>query len=131
MSTVSTEIKKEEALKRMKSLGLSPEVINDFIEGTINMSIKGFNVPIFDFLIKELILRTNLKNPYIYYLIEDDSDMISVLYVSDYIDDWELENKYIEKNIVYPYVINRLESSFSEVGAIEVKNINGCLIRIS
>lgn len=131
MTTIPMDEKQKEAMQRMMKLGLSKEVIDDFKEGTVNMSIYGTNVPIFDVLLNELIQRSGLKDPCIYYLIQDETGMTSILYVSNYKDDWEMERMYIDSNVIYAYVINHSEPSFSEIGAIGILNINGCLIRVS
>ena len=93
MININKEEKHQEALKRMELLNIDFDVIQDFKDnGTVYMSINGFNIPVFDFLIDEIVAKTNLKNPYVYYLIQDDAKMVSILFVSNYKEDWEAES---------------------------------------
>lgn len=129
MSIITEDLKRQEAIKRMKLLGLSDEVITDFEEGIINMSIKGVNVPLFPIISEEIIQRNRLGNHCVYYMIQDEAGMTSVLSVSNYETDWETEVEHIEQNVVYAYVINHSDPQFSEFGSIGILNIDGCLIR--
>lgn len=131
MSTITEEFKRQEAIKRMNLLGLSDEVIADFEDGIINMSIKGVNIPLFPIISEEIIRGNGLGNHCVYYMIQDEAGMTSVLSVSNYTTDWETEIEHIEQNVVYAYVINHSDPQFSEFGSIGIINIDGCLIRIS
>lgn len=129
--SILTEIKKEEAIKRMRLLGLSDKVIIDFNDGIINMSLLGYNIPVLNEILTEIIKLSELENLFVYYVIHDNAGMTSILYISDYEEDWDTEDNLLDHGIVYAYVINHMEPCFSEIGSIQVKNINGRLERIA
>lgn len=137
---ISREIKKEEAINRMKKLGLFSPCIKAFERGEVQMSEQTGGLYEFS-RDKELTTKVQefeqKNNALVYHVIHtplmlDGSviDMYNFLYVSDYQEEYEMDNSDIKDGYVFAYVWNKTVDHFSEFGSIAVKRCFGGLVRI-
>lgn len=134
--SVSMEIKKAEAIKRMQALNLYTPYINCFKKSSkIFLSEMTGGVYEFDDD-KELIAKVRAfeieHDALVYHIIHNHSlfgDMWSFLYVSDHEDEWYMDNNDIKEGRALVYVWNRTAEWCSEFGSIGVKGRYGGIIR--
>lgn len=124
---VSVERKKEEAIKRMKLLGIIPEAIHQFEEeNLINRSEPPFGALYWvqgDDL-EYLRKFEEEHNALVYAVIRDYFNigtMDAYLYVSDYEEEWEDDRKELKDGEALAYVRNLNADECSEFGSIGVK----------
>lgn len=137
---VSKEIKKAEAINRMKELGLFAPCIKAFKRGEVQLSEQTGGL--YEFSIdKELTAKVQEfekeNNALVYHVIHtpvmidgEVMDMYNFLYVSDYQEEYEMDNADIKEGYVLAYVWNKTIDYFSEFGSIAVKGCFGGLVRI-
>ena len=73
------------------------------------------------------------KQIYVYHCMVNHTeigDLISMLYVSQYKEDWKLDKEDLKTGLVYAYVKNFSGDCNSEFGGIQITGINGGLARI-
>lgn len=134
---VSMEIKKEEAIKRMKALGVFSQTIQQFKKSNLvsyseppmgaNYWLDDEQKAIVDAFEKE-------HNSLVYFVIRSYTEfgkLDSILYVSDYEEEWEMDNEDIKDGCALVYVHNYDVPEFSEFGSIGVQERFGGLIRIA
>lgn len=138
---VSREIKKEEAIKRMKALGLFAPCIKAFKDRD-EVQLSEPTGGLYEFSAdKELTVKVKeFEKDYsalVYHVIHSPikidgefMDMYNFLYVSDYDDEWEMDNADISDGYVFAYVWNKTVDFFSELGSIAVQGKFGGLTRI-
>lgn len=139
---ISKEFKKDEAIKRMKELGLFAPCIKAFKDRN-EVQLSEATGGLYEFSAdKELTAKVaefeKKNNAFVYHVIHSpikiDSefmDMYSFLYVSDYEEEYEADNEDIKEGYVFTYTWNKTFDYFSEFGSIAVKPMFGGLIRIS
>ena len=133
---VSMEIKKAEAIKRMKVLDLYSAYINAFEKkDQIFMSEMTGGVYEFDDNI-ELVSKVKEfeeeNNALVYHVIRTMTqfgELYSFLYVSDYDDEWQMDNDDIADGYAMAYVWNKTDEWLSEFGSIGVQGRFGGIIR--
>lgn len=138
---VSREIKKVEAINRMKELGLFAPCIKAFKD----RDEVQFSEPtggLYEFsAYRELTAKVQeferKNNALVYHVIHtpmrldgEAMDMYNFLYVSDYQEEWEVDNADIKEGYALVYVWNKTIDYFSEFGSIAVKEKFGGLVRI-
>lgn len=124
---------KEEALKRMKLLNLHQNIINEFkTENKLNRSEHKLGILFWLTDEEKEIVKEFEKehNGYlVYHVIKthniDFGIIYDLLYVSPNEDDWTLEREDLKNNLVMSYSVTQ----FAECGLIQVKSINGGLVR--
>ena len=138
---VSIEKKKAEAIRRMKKLGIFNQTIKQFEkENLISVSEPPFGGLYWaeeDVLqrIREfeqeynglvfLVVRSAMN------IAGDIMEMDSYLFVSDYEEEWDMDNESIDDGYVFAYVYNRTAPFCSEMGSIVVERTSaGGLIRV-
>ena len=137
---VSREIKKEEAIKRMKELGLFAPCIKAFKRDEVQLSEPTGGLYEFS-SDKELTAKVQEfekeNNALVYHVIHthmmldgEEMDMYNFLYVSDYQEEWEMDQNDIKEGYALVYVWNKTIDYFSEFGSIAVKEKFGGLVRI-
>lgn len=137
---VSKGIKKAEAINRMKKLGLLSPCIKAFERGEVQMSEQTGGLYEFS-RDKELTAKVQefeqKSNALVYHVIHTPlmldgavMDMYNFLYVSDYQEEYEMDNFDIKDGYVCAYVWNKTVDHFSEFGSIVVKRCFGGLVRI-
>ena len=137
---VSKEIKKAEAINRMKELGLFAPCIKAFKRDEVQLSEPTGGLYEFS-SDKELTAKVQEfekeNNALVYHVIHtpmmldgEAMDMYNFLYVSDYQEEYEMDNADIKDGYVLAYVWNKTVDHFSEFGSIAVKGRFGGLVRI-
>ena len=127
---------KQEAVERMKMLGISPTAIKIFEEdGEVGLSAS----PVFPICgitpeYKKLIDKWEGETGYMaYHAIYNKTSvgaLLSILFVSGDEEEWELDRGDMEAGYPMAYVFNLDIPEFSEYGSISVKNVDGVLERI-
>ena len=126
---------KTEALKRMRKLGLSPDVIERFRDKNLIVKSEG-NGEVSSLSEKEEKMVREWEEEtghLVFYVMHNDSDygeMLSLLYVSKYEEDWDVENGLIENGGAFAYVMNLDYEVSSEFGSVYFENVNGVLNRL-
>lgn len=126
---------KAEAIKRMVGLEILPEDIEAFKErGEIKLSTYPFGITqeVPD-KYKKLISDWAEENDCVpYYVICSDTNigvLLSVLYVSEYEEEWDMDWEQIKICCPFAYVFNLRNPEFSEYGSISVEKVHGGLVR--
>ena len=133
---VSREIKKEEAIKRMKAMNIYSDAIKQFKNADIVM----VSEPPLGGLFwlndeeKEMVSKFEQENNALVYLVVRSFTnlgiMDNIFYVSDYQDEWEMDNADLNENYACVYVINHDMPDCSEFGTIAWKSIGGGVLRV-
>ena len=133
---VSREIKKEEAIKRMRAMNIYSDAIKQFKNADIVM----VSEPPLGGLFwlndeeKEMVIKFEQENNALVYLVVRSFTnlgiMDNIFYVSDYQDEWEMDNADINENYACVYVINHDMPDCSEFGSIAWKSIGGGVLRV-
>lgn len=124
---ISIEQKKEEAVLRMKKLGIFPETIKQFKnDGYISIS----EPPMGAFYWAEGEDLEHIRefereyNALVYVVIRTYFEFgvtDSYLYVSDYEEEWEEDRADCESGVLLAYVYNRSDPELSEIGSIGIE----------
>lgn len=134
---ISVNEKKAEAIKRMKMMHIISDAIKQFKdENQIMVSEPPFGgLYWIEDELQTTIKKFEEKNNALVYLVvrafTSFGKMDSLLFVSDYKEDWELENDNINDGIVFSYTINYDMPGCSEMGSIGYRSIGGGIVRIS
>ena len=133
---ISREIKKVEAIKRLKAMEIIPEAIRQFEEDDlVNVSENPYGmlywlddeqkemVEEFEEEYDALVYHANLCNT-------EFGKLLSLFYVSDYKEEWEMDMVDIKDGYACVYCINFDCPDFSEFGSIAFKPIFGGVKRI-
>lgn len=138
---VSREIKKVEAINRMKELGLFAPCIKAF-KSRDEVQLSEQTGGLYEFSAdRELTAKVQeferKNNALVYHVIHilmrldgEVMDMYNFLYVSDYQEEWEMDQNDIKEGYALVYVWNKTIDYFSEFGSIAVKEKFGGLVRI-
>lgn len=133
---VSRLEKKQEAIKRMEVLDIYAEAIRQFErEGFINYSEPplGSNYWLTDEQLKAARKFEEEYNALVYFATISYTEfgtLTSFLYVSDYPEEWKMDNEDLKDGYLYAYVYNHDVPEYSEIGQILVKPRFGGLVRI-
>ena len=134
---VVREDKRNEAIKRMKEIGISEDVIKGFEEHEIvKMSLPPFGTvaDIDDDDVLEA-LRSFEKDyeSMVYFVIKTEAGEIGTLYtmcyVSDHPEEWEMDHNDIKEGYICAYVYNKTIPAFSEIGSIGFEVEDGKVTR--
>lgn len=133
---IPIEIKKQEAIKRMKSLGIYSGTIRQFKGGQISYSEPPLVANYWLDEDQEKIVKgfEEEYNALVYFVIRSYTELgklDALLYVSDHEDEWEMDREDIKDGYVVSYVYNYDVPYFSEIGSIGILPRFGGLIRIS
>ena len=133
---VPMEIKKAEAIKRMKMLDLYNPYIKAFEKkGEIFLSeMTGgvYEISNEDELkakIKEFETECNALVYHVIHTFTQFGELYSFLYVSDYEEEWEMDNEDIAVGYALAYVWNVTDEWCSEIGSIGIKGKFGGIVR--
>lgn len=133
---VSKEIKKAEAIKRMKMLDLYKPYINSFEKkDEIFMSEKTGGV--YEFSentelcnkVKEFEAEHDALVYHVIHTFTEFGELYNFLYVSDYEEEWAMDNEDITAGYALVYVWNKDCEWFSEFGSIGVRGVGGGIVR--
>lgn len=127
---------KKEALIRMKMLGLHASVINEFKEDEILNASEGsgFLYWLNDDDKKWVQEWQNKTGNLVYHIIKTDTpvgQLMSILYISKYEEEWEIEKDEMQYGILLAYVRNINIEEFSEYGRIGIQKAFGGLVRVN
>ena len=123
----------DEAVGRMKILKIEPEVISDFLQGTLFKS-EGYGSlsPLTDEE-KELVHDFEKSNSCtVYHVIKNqvgNDTQYSLLFVSSTPDEWAQDKDDLKNRTALAYVLNYTVRYLSEFGSIGVEPIGGGLAR--
>ena len=137
MCKVSREIKKEEALKRMATLGLMKECIRAF-KSRNEVWFTEITGGLYEFSsdaeltakVKEFEEEHNALVYHVTHTYTSFGELYNFLYVSDYKEEWEYDNADIPDGYVMAYVWNKTDDWCSELGTIVVTERFGGLVRV-
>ena len=127
---------KNEAINRMSLMGIQKSVINRFRQ---NNKIFVSEPPFGRLYDPSEILKQQIKefeekyNALVYMVVKAYTQfgiLDSLLYVSQYQEEWEMDQADIKVNYVMTYTINQTDPVCSEFGSICYKTIHGSVIRI-
>lgn len=135
---ISREIKKEEAIKRMEVLDLFKPCIKSF-EKYDEVQMSEMTGGLYEFsgdfeLTNKVKEFENEYNALVYHVIHtftEFGELYNFLYVSDYEEEWEMENADIRAGYVFCWVWNKDIEYFSEFGGIAVRPRFGGLVRVA
>ena len=132
---VQLEIKKQEAIDRMKALGIFPQTINQFKGGQVSYSEPPLGANYWVNEEQEKIIKQfeAEHDALVYFVIRSYTEfgkLDALLYVSDYEEEWEMDREDISAGYAFAYVYNYDVPEFSELGSIGVKERFGGLIRV-
>ena len=133
---VSREIKKEEAIKRMRAMNIYSDAIKQFKNADIVMVSEPPLGGLFwlNYEEKEMVSKFEQENNALVYLVVRSftnlGTMDNIFYVSDYQDEWEMDNADLNENYACVYVINHDMPDCSEFGSIAWKSIGGGVLRV-
>lgn len=135
MSNATREQMKEEAIKRMKLLNLHTNVIHEFQDdGIVNCS--QFGGALFwlnDDQKKRVAEFEKESGNLVYHMIRTDyvelGRMLTLLYVSPYMDEWERDRKELAAREPLAYVANLTDEICSEYGHVGIESCCGGLRR--
>ena len=132
---VKKKKKKEEAIKRMKTMNIYSDAIKQFKNADIVM----VSEPPLGGLFwlndeeKEMVSKFEQENNALVYLVVRSFTnlgiMDNIFYVSDYQDEWEMDNADLNENYACVYVINHDMPDCSEFGTIAWKSVGGGVLR--
>ena len=133
---ISREEKKIEAIKRMKTLKIFPETINQFEKDDLVSISEPPNGYYFFLSDEERALADKLEEKYgilIYTAIRSGSlgPFISFLFVSDDKDEWWMDRRDVQNKEPIAYVYNTEDPKLSEFGSISIaQSVGGGLLRV-
>lgn len=125
---------KQEAIKRMKALKLFPNVIKEFEkEGIVNLSENGGILFWLNDEQQTIVDNFEAKHKaLVYHVIHDFTqfgELYSLLFVSQYDDEWEYDNSDLQDGYALAYVVNKDDDMCSEFGSIGIRPQFGGLVR--
>lgn len=131
---------KEEAIKRMKYLGLSEGCIDAFKQGKVWLSEyfgtlyeadENLQKMIDDFQKESGCLVYHVVRSICALGVDIEMKMDSFLYVSPYTEEWDMEHDDMKSGMLFAYVYNHTIPEYSESGSICVEPQIGGLVRNS
>lgn len=137
MCKTTRETKKEEAIKRMNMFGLFKPCIKSFTKYD-EVQLTEPTGGLYEFSDNEE-LNAKIKefeeeyNALVYHVIHTYTqfgELYNFLYVSDYEEEWEMDNADIADGYAVAYVWNKSDDWMSEIGGIAVRELFGGLVRV-
>ena len=131
---ISIEEKKQEAIERMKSLKLYPNIIKEFEkENIVNMSENGGFLYWLTDEQKEIVSEFEQENDVLVYHVihnfTEIGEMLTFLYVSDEKEEWEYDREDLKAGCACAYVKNLSDDYLSEFGGVCIEPRIGGLVR--
>ena len=134
---VSREVKKEEAIKRMKVLGLFNPCIKAFKDRD-EVQLSEQNGGLYEFnnnehlnaIIENFEAQNNALVYHVIHTYTEFGELYNFLYVSDHSEEWDMDNADLADGYILAYVENVDDPICSEFGTIAVKGKFGGLVRI-
>lgn len=137
MCKVTRENKKVEAIKRMKVLGLFKPCIKAF-DKYDELQLTEPTGGLYEFndneelnaKVKEFEAEYDALVYHVIHTYTQFGELFNFLYVSDYEEEWEMDNADIEDGYAMAYVWNKSDDWMSEIGSIVVRERFGGLVRV-
>lgn len=131
---ITIEKKKQEAIERMKTLNLYPNVIKEFEkENIVNMSENGGFLYWLNDEQKEIVSAFEDEHDVlVYHVIHNFTqmgEMLTFLYVSDDEEEWEYDREDLKDGYACAYVKNLTDDMCSEFGSVCIEPRIGGLVR--
>lgn len=120
-------LKKAEAVKRMKMWGIDPRIVDDFRKKDLVSSSEPPLGACFWLTDEQKERVRSFEEEYgalVYHVIHsytDIGEMESYLYVGNYPEEWEMDHEYISEQCSMAYVYNKTYPEYSEIGGIGVR----------
>lgn len=134
-TTVSREKQLDEGVRRLRKLSVMPNVVTEFKEGKLSRSDYGGILYWLDDKEVKMVKAFEKENKaVVYHVIKSYSqfgELYSLLFVSQYEDEWEMDNNDLDENLTFAYVVNVDCPDCSEFGTIEIMPCIGGVARIS
>ena len=133
---VSMAIKKAEAIKRMKALDLYSPYIKAF-EKDDEIFLSEMTGGVYEFSnedelkvkVKEFEAENNALVYHVIHTFTQFGELYNFLYISDYEEEWEMDNEDIAAGYALAYVWNVTDEWCSEIGSIGVRGKFGGIVR--
>lgn len=128
--------KKAEAIKRMKTMGIIRDAIKQFEEDDIVMMSEPPIGGLYWLNDEQKRMVKDFENEYnglVYLVVRSYTNigmMDNLFYVSNYEEEWEMDNADIDEKYACVYVINHDMPECSEFGTIAWKNVSGGILRV-
>lgn len=132
------ELKQMEAVRRMQSMHIMPDAIKLFRDENkvlVSENPYGFMyqanqeqsqlIADFEAEYHTLVYHANLVHT------RELGDLLSLFYVSNNLEEWEMDRDDIKENFALVYCVNLAIPEFSEFGTIEFRPTNGGIKRIN
>ena len=137
MCKVLREKKKEEAIKRMNALGLFKPCIKAFTKYD-ELQLTEPTGGLYEFgddeelnaRVKEFEEEYDALVYHVIHTYTQFGELFNFLYVSDYEEEWEMDNADIAEGYAVAYVWNKSDDWMSEIGSIVVRERFGGLVRV-
>lgn len=131
---ITIEKKKQEAIERMKTLNLYPNIIKEFEkENIVNMSENGGFLYWLTDEQKEIVSDFEAEyDALVYHVIHNFTElgeMLTIFYVSDDEEEWEYDRADLKDGYACAYVKNLTDDMCSEFGSICFRQQYGGLVR--
>ena len=131
---ITIEKKKQEAIERMKSLNLYPNIIKEFEkENIVNMSENGGFLYWLTDEQKEIVSDFEAEyDALVYHVIHNFTElgeMLTIFYVSDDEEEWEYDRADLKDGYACAYVKNLTDDMCSEFGSVCFRQQYGGLVR--
>lgn len=124
---------KKEAINRMKTLKLHPNIIREFSnENKLNLSLSGALCHLNNEQLARVQEFEQKYNALVYHVIYNHApfgELLSFLYVSQYTYEWECNQSDLQEGYPFVYVVNLTDETCSEFGHIEIQLYNDGVIR--
>ena len=149
MEKIKTDLRtmqKQEAIKRLKILrqqGLLKNVVDDFrknnliyyseqtqLGGVLYWCTQANGANRFVKVIEEFEQEHNATVYHAIHCYTEFGELLNLLYVSDYEEEWQQDRQDLKENYSFCYVVNLDAEIFSEFGSVGINIVNGGLIRI-
>ena len=130
---MDNKIYRVEAAKRMAAHGLSAEVIHNYLCGEVMCSENGQLRKCSEKETEMIKAYENESGCFVYHLIHafaNIGETYEFLRVSNYIEDWDIENQELGQGIILVHSVNVTHPKWSESGWIQVIKVEG-LMRIA
>lgn len=138
------EERKVEAIRRMHKLKMRNDAIKAFEKKGVLVVFETIELMEVDNLIlmasalntkqKEMVKRIEQeKNITVYAVIHtftEFGELYDLIYVSQYKEEWFMDDEMLKDNIVMSYCVNESIPEFSEFGSISIENVKGGLRRV-
>ena len=131
---ITIEKKKQEAIERMKSLNLYPNIIKEFEkENIVNMSENGGFLYWLTDEQKEIVSDFEAEyDTLVYHVIHNFTEfgeLLTFFYVSDDEEEWEYDRADLKDGYACAYVKNLTDDMCSEFGSVCFRQQYGGLVR--